>query len=109
MIDAFFNRLDVTVQHGDVGTHPETMGGAVDVKVAITIALVVTDFLTDARRKDFRAATRERIQSSVLELDEHTFVAKAVEIGEIGDLDCGKAFEMDVRADGFETTQQRFV
>jgi hypothetical protein len=59
VIDALLHRLDVAVQHRDVGAHAEAMRDAMDREISRTVALVVANLLAHARREDFGATARQ--------------------------------------------------
>src|SRR5262245_1137036 len=82
VVDPFFSRLDVAVQHGHVRSKPQAMGGPVDVEVALRSTLVVRDFASDAIREDLRAPARQRVEPRVHQLAKDLFVALAVQVRE---------------------------
>ena len=59
VIDTLAHRLDVAIQHRDVGRHPELMRDAMNGEIAIGVALVVADLLAHSFREDLGAATGE--------------------------------------------------
>ena len=99
MIDALFDRLDVAVEHGDVGAHAEAVRGAMNLQVAIGAALVVADLAPHALGEDLRAAAGQRIEAGIHQLAEHLLVGPAVEVGEERDLDGGEALQVNVGPD----------
>ena len=106
VIDALGDRLDVAVEHRDVRAQPEPMRDAVDLEIAIGTALVVTDLLAHPLGEHLGAAARQRIESGLLERDEHLLVGHAVEIREERDLDRREALQMDPGPDPLEAAQQ---
>ena len=85
------------------------MGGAVDGKIAIAVALVVTDFLSDARGKDLGATAGQRIKSGLAQLDEDRSSVIRYEVGEIRDLDGREALEVYVWSNALQSAQQILV
>ena len=85
---------------------PRPMGDAVDIQVAVGAALVVADLLTDPLGEHLGAATGQRIEAGLLELDEHLLVGHAVEIRKERDLDRGEALQMNPWSNPLETPQQ---
>ena len=106
VIDPFFRRLDVSVQHRHVRPHAETMRRAMNLEVPIGSAFVVGDLAADTLGEDFRAAPRQRIEPGRPQLPQHLLVGPPVEIREERDLDGGETFQMDVGPDAFEAAQQ---
>jgi hypothetical protein len=106
VIDAFFRRLDVPVQHRHIRPHPEAVSPAVSVEISVGSALVVADLLPNPLGEDFGAAARQRVEPCGHELAQDLLIAHAVEVGEKRDLDGREAFEMNPRTDAFETPQQ---
>jgi hypothetical protein len=56
VIDTLLHRLDVPIQHRDVGTQPESMRDAMNIEIPLGATLVATDLLTHALGKDLCAA-----------------------------------------------------
>ena len=110
MIDALLHRLDVPVEHRDVGAHAEPMRGAMDGEIAIAVALVVADLPAHARARRSRrrrpAASRGRPRASSIE---HPLVAQPVEIGKERDLDGGEALQVNVGTNRLQAAQQILV
>jgi hypothetical protein len=63
------------------------MRRAMDGEIAIPVALVVADLAPHACGKNLCAATRQRVESGLAELDQDLLVAQAVEVGEERDFD----------------------
>ena len=106
VIDALGRRLDVPVEHRDVGAHAHLVRGAVHRQVAITVALVVGDLPADARGEDLGAAAGQRIEPRRAQLLEHLAIGLAVVIGEERDLDGGEALQVDAGTDALQPAQQ---
>ena len=109
VVDPLFHRLDVAVEHRDVGAHAQSVRRAMDRRVAIAVALVVADLAAHALGENLGAAARQRIETGLAELDQHLLVGHAVEIGEERDLDRREALQMHVRPDRLEPAQQILV
>jgi hypothetical protein len=82
VIDAFFRRLDVPVQHGHVRAKAEAVSDAMDVQIALGAALVVCDLLSHTVGENLGATTRQRIKAGRHQLAQHLLVAHAVQVGE---------------------------
>ena len=106
VIDALLHRLDVAIQHRDVGAQPEPMRDAMNVEIPLGAALVAADLLAHALGKDLRAATGQRVQTRRHQLAQHLRVGHAIEIREECDLDCGETLQVDAGTNAFEAAQQ---
>jgi hypothetical protein len=98
VVDALLHRLDVPVEHRDVGPETQPVGRAMNRQVAIRAALVVADLLPHPLGEDLGAAARQGIEPGRHQLDEHLLVRHAVEVREECDLDGGEALQMDARS-----------
>jgi len=78
VIDALFGRLDVSVQHGHIGTDSETVCGAMDVEVALGAAFVMRDLAAHAFGENFSASARQRVEACRYQLAQDLLVAHAV-------------------------------
>src|SRR3954465_15647551 len=105
VIDALFFGFDVTVEHRDVGPHPERMRDLVNREVSIRAALVVADLSPHAFSEHLRATTGQRIEPRCLQLTEHLLVGHPIQIGKECDLDGGETLEMNSGADPFESAK----
>ncbi len=105
VIHPLLDRLDVPVEHRDVGAHPEAVREPVDREVAVGAALVVADLLPHALSEHFRAAARQRIEPGRLELPQDLLVGLPVQVREEGDLDSGEALQVDLRTNPLEAAE----
>ena len=109
VIHSLLHRLDVSVEHRDVGAHAEQMSGAMNGEVAIAVAFVVADLAANTFGKNLGATSRQRVEAGLAQLDEHSLVAHPVEIGKERDFDRREALEVHVRADRLQATQELLV
>ena len=59
VIDPLLHRLDVPVEHRDVGLESELMRETMNREIPIGVSLVVADLLADAFSEDLRPTTRQ--------------------------------------------------
>src|SRR5574338_1186348 len=74
VIDAIFDRLDVPVEHRGVRFQSRCVNLSLEFEPAFCVAFVSTDHRASWLAKDFRAATRTRIQSRFNQLLNDLFV-----------------------------------
>ena len=100
VIDALLDRLDVAVEHRDVGAHAEPVRDAVDREVAIGVRTCRAQIFWRTRSAKISAPPPgSESRPAVLQLAQHLLVGHAVEIGEERDLDRGEALQVDVGPD----------
>ena len=96
VIDAVLERFDVPIEHRAVGRHAESMGFPVDREPLVAAQFAVGDGGARGGREDFRAAPRQRADSSILHGMQHLARRQAFDSGEMRDLDRGQGLDHDV-------------
>ena len=82
------------------------MGRARDVQPHLTADLVITDDFSDAGMENFRAATGQRIDPSLFELQKRFSDRQFRDAGEVADLNHGKGLQMHRGAAFFQPADE---
>ncbi len=97
MLDALFDGLHMTVQHGAVGLDPEPVRHAVHVEPLLDVRLVRADDVADAFDEDLGAAPVERGETGVAQPAQSVLVRAARPLAHVIDLGRGEQRQLDVR------------
>jgi hypothetical protein len=97
VIDAVFVVLDMTVEHGRVRPQTNLVSGASGVEPLLTVNLVIADDVANAVAENLRPAARQRINTCFLQLFECLANRELGALGQVGYLDHGEGFQVDLR------------
>src|SRR5580700_6532053 len=109
MVDAMFERLDVTVEHRGVGLHPDAVRDPVDLEVFLGAGLVVRDARTHFGVENLRSAAGKAVEPRCPQTLEDLDVRHPVVGGEEVDLDRGEALHVNVGFDALEAREKFLV
>src|SRR5438128_7923281 len=102
MVDAFFFRFDVAVEHGGVGMETSLVSLARERQPHSSADFVVADDASYARMEYFRSATGARVDSSGFHFLQRFFDTQLGDSREVVDFDHREGFKVHVRVTVFQ-------